>query len=124
MVKPAVRHYSEFRRETTYGGTSLIHQLAKGSTLQSVGVDHVEVKPNSELKPHFHNSPSVLILILQGRGTVHLNGTRHLVKKGDVLHIPPRTSHGFKTSKAKLVFLSVQTPAIYGKAARKDTHFL
>ncbi len=124
MVKARIQQYSKFKKEVTYGGSSLIYQLAKDSGLGNVGVDYVEIKPNTELKEHYHNYPNVLILILEGEGIAYLNNKEYNVKKGDVINIPQKTSHGFKTGKEKLVFLSIQTPPIYGKDVEKDTYFL
>lgn len=124
MVIPEIKHYSTFWKEVTYGGSSLIYQLAKDGILPHTGVDYVEVKPNTELKPHYHTKPTVLIIILQGKGLAWLGQKQYAVKTGDVITIPPNTKHGFATQKEKLVFISIQSPAIYGKEAEKDTHFV
>ena len=124
MVKPRIQHYSKFWKEVTYGGSSLIYQLAKDGSLPNTGVDYVEIKPETELKVHFHDSPTVLIFVLEGSGIAHLDGEEYQIKKGDVINIPPKTTHGFKTKEKKFIFLSIQTPPIYGKEAEKDTHFI
>ena len=124
MINSKVRRYEKFWNETTYEGSSRIYQLAKDSGLRGVGVDYVVVKKEKVLKSHYHNIPNVLILVLEGHGILKLDGKNFRIKKGDVITIPPKTSHGFKTSKDRLVFLSIQSPPIYGKAAEKDTYFV
>lgn len=124
MIKSRVQHYTDFWKEVTYEGSSLIYQLAKDNELPNVGVDYLELKANTELKPHYHNLPTVMIVILDGNGFINLDGTEHKITKGDVINIPPKSSHGFKTTDEKLVFISIQTPPIYGEEADKDTHFV
>ncbi len=124
MLKPRIQHYSKFWNEVTYEGSSLIYVLTKNGELPNVGVDYLELKPNTKLKPHYHEGPTVLILILEGTGLIHLDGTEYEIKKGDVINIPPKATHGFISKEEKLVFLSIQTPPIYGEEADKDTHFV
>lgn len=118
-----IKHYSEFWKEETYEGSALIYRLIEGGELPNVGVDYVEVYPGKTLEPHFHHLPHVIILILEGTGVVHLDGEEYTIQKGDIIRISPETAHGFRADE-KLVFLSVQTPPIYGEEAKKDTIFI
>ncbi len=124
MIKARVQHYSTFQKEVTYSGSSLIYQLARKGRLRNTGVDYVEIKPMTELKPHYHRIPSVIIFVLGGNGFVYLNSREYKINPGDVINIPSKTIHGFRTKKKKLAFLSIQTPPIYGKEAEKDTLFV
>ena len=124
MVKARVRKIKDFWHEKTYEGSSIIYRLTKDGGLPDVGVDYVEMEEDQKLKAHYHKSPTVLIVVLEGSGFVHLDGKEFAIKKGDVINIPPKVTHGFRTGKEKLVFLSIQAPPIYGKEAEKDTHFI
>lgn len=124
MVKAAVQPYNAFWNEKTYGGSSTIYRFTKKGELPRVGVDYVIVNKGKILNPHFHHFPTVLIIVLKGKGFAHLNGKEKPIKEGDVITIPPKTIHGFRATSSKLVFLSIQTPPIYGKKAEKDTYFV
>jgi quercetin dioxygenase-like cupin family protein len=124
MHKPSIQKYTKFWNEKTYNNTATIYRLAESGILENVGVDYVEMEPNNTLKAHYHDLPSVVILVIDGKGVAHLDGKEHPIEKGDVITIPPKTSHGFSTQGNSLHFLSIQTPAIYGEDASKDTHFI
>jgi mannose-6-phosphate isomerase-like protein (cupin superfamily) len=44
-------------------------------------------------KPHFHQVATELYYVLEGEGCVTLDGERHEVRKGSLVHIPPRVVH-------------------------------
>ncbi len=47
-------------------------------------------------KAHYHRVGTELYYVLEGEGTVSLDGTEHAVKKGSIVHIPPGLVHGAK----------------------------
>jgi mannose-6-phosphate isomerase-like protein (cupin superfamily) len=44
-------------------------------------------------KPHFHKAATELYYVLEGAGSVTLDGVQHAVKKGSLVHIPPGVVH-------------------------------
>lgn len=44
-------------------------------------------------KPHFHKVATELYYVLEGSGTVTLDGVDHVVRKGSLIHIPPEVIH-------------------------------
>jgi quercetin dioxygenase-like cupin family protein len=44
-------------------------------------------------KPHFHKVATELYYVLEGNGSVILDGTKHEVRKGSLVHIPPGLVH-------------------------------
>ena len=44
-------------------------------------------------KPHFHEVATELYYVLEGNGTVRLDGVDHEVRKGSLVHIPPGVIH-------------------------------
>ena len=44
-------------------------------------------------KPHFHKLSTELYYVLEGRGSVTLDGVEHDVRKGSLVHIPPGVVH-------------------------------
>ncbi len=123
MQKPEIRKLTSFWHEKTYGNTSRIYRLLKGVEFGNVGVDVVRMAKQKTLQPHYHLRPKIRIFIIEGSGFVYLNGKEQKIHKGDVIMIPPKTWHGFRTVHAPLIFLSIQSPPIYGKDAEKDTYF-
>lgn len=47
-------------------------------------------------KLHYHKIATELYYVLDGEGTVSLDGVEHPVHKGSMLHIPPGVVHGAK----------------------------
>ena len=47
-------------------------------------------------KLHYHKRSTELYYVLDGDGTVTLDGEEHPVKKGSLVHIPPGVVHGAK----------------------------
>jgi len=44
-------------------------------------------------KPHYHKVSTELYYVLEGEGTVTVDGEEHTVGKGSLLHIPPGVVH-------------------------------
>jgi len=47
-------------------------------------------------KPHYHKIGTELYYVLDGEGSVVLDGVEHPVRKGSMVHIPPGVVHGAK----------------------------
>lgn len=47
-------------------------------------------------KLHYHKRSTELYYVLDGSGTVSLDGEEHAVEKGSLVHIPPGVIHGAK----------------------------
>ena len=47
-----------------------------------------------DAKLHYHKRSTELYYVLEGSGTVLLDGVAHEVKKGSIAHIPPGVVHG------------------------------
>jgi quercetin dioxygenase-like cupin family protein len=45
-------------------------------------------------RPHFHRRATELYYVLEGEGTVALDGVEHPVRPGSLVHIPPGVVHG------------------------------
>lgn len=45
-------------------------------------------------KLHYHKVATELYYVLDGEGTVSLDGQEHAVRAGSIVHIPPRVVHG------------------------------
>jgi quercetin dioxygenase-like cupin family protein len=47
-------------------------------------------------REHYHKRATELYYVLDGEGTVRLDGVDHPVRKGSIVHIPPGVVHGAK----------------------------
>lgn len=45
-------------------------------------------------RAHYHRRATELYYVLDGEGTVTLDGVAHPVRKGSIVHIPPGVVHG------------------------------
>lgn len=54
-------------------------------------------------KPHFHRRSTELYYVLEGAGSVVLDGVEHAVSKGSLVHIPPGVVHGARGQMRVLV---------------------
>lgn len=54
-------------------------------------------------KAHYHKVATELYYVLEGEGTVRLDGVEHSVEKGSVVHIPPGVVHGARGKMRVLV---------------------
>jgi len=43
---------------------------------------------------HYHRTGTELYYVLEGEGTISLDGVEHAVRKGSLVHIPPGVVHG------------------------------
>lgn len=60
-------------------------------------------------KRHYHKRSTELYYVLDGAGSVHLDGEDHPVQKGSIVHIPPGVVHG---ANGKMRVLVVGIPDI------------
>ena len=60
-------------------------------------------------KPHYHKRSTELYYVLEGAGTVRLDGVEHEVSKGTLVHIPPHVVH---SAHGKMRVLVVGIPDI------------
>jgi mannose-6-phosphate isomerase-like protein (cupin superfamily) len=67
-------------------------------------------------RAHYHRRSAELYYVLEGAGSVVLDGIEHPVRKGSVVHIPPGVVHG---AKGRMRVLVVGIPDI----ADDDLHF-
>ncbi|MDD9900874.1 MAG: cupin domain-containing protein [Alphaproteobacteria bacterium] len=93
-----------------------VQQLTRATSLESVvAVDVVDVVPHQVSEIHRHNNADTVLYIVAGEANVIVDDTKHAVRTGDRVHIPPGAFHGVVTEGVPLRFLSVQTPPILCK---------
>ena len=92
--------------ETTAAGRVAPHsqgfsQLPEAAWAHAVDIDGA--------RPHYHKAGTELYYVLDGEGTVVLDGVEHEVRTGSIVHIPPGVVHG---AKGRMRVLVVGVPDI------------
>lgn len=60
-------------------------------------------------KPHYHRRGTELYYVLEGEGSIVLDGVEQPIRKGSLVHIPPGVVHG---AKGRMRVLVVGVPDI------------
>ena len=69
-------------------------------------------QPRGYVEPHRHRIQEQVYHILDGEALIELDGERKLVRKDDVIFIPPGTEHAiYNTGMTDLRFIVVTSPA-------------
>lgn len=92
VLQTLVRHEGEAPRERSTCGNRdrLISREDSGVAAWAHAVDI------DGAQPHFHRIATELYYVLEGEGSVILDGNEHAVRKGSVVHIPPGVVHAAK----------------------------
>jgi mannose-6-phosphate isomerase-like protein (cupin superfamily) len=87
-----VRHEAEAPRERSTCGWRyrLISREDKDKPV-AAWVHTVDIDGS---RPHYHRRTTELYYVLEGEGSVLLDGVEHAVRKGSLVHIPPGVVHG------------------------------
>lgn len=111
-VDPAAgqRYRSQMRNSTL----SAFRILTREETNAKYGVFHVSFTEGSDFPNHYHKQSQATIMIVEGSGYVILDGERHEIASGDVVHIPPGTAHEFFVAKGcpRFTYVSITEPDI------------
>src|SRR5215475_3481920 len=85
-----VRHEGEAPRErSTCGWRHLL--ISRGDADVAAWAHAVDI---DGARLHYHKRATELYYVLEGEGTVSLDGVEHEVRKGSIVHIPPGVVHG------------------------------
>ena len=87
-----VRHEGETPRErSTCGWRDLLISRQDKDQKVAAWAHAVDIDGARE---HYHKRSTELYYVLEGEGTVTLDGVEHSVRKGSNVHIPPGVIHG------------------------------
>lgn len=87
--------------------------LVNPKTAKSEGFDYriSSYQPKGYVAPHRHRVQEQVYHVLEGEGLMELDGERHVVRRHDVIHIPPGVEHAIYNSGLEdLVFIVATTP--------------
>lgn len=82
----------------------------------SYKLKRIEVKPEGRLSYQYHHKRSEAWTIVQGIGTITLDGIVSQHKKGETILIPQGVKHRIENKgKEKVIFIEVQTGSYFGE---------
>jgi quercetin dioxygenase-like cupin family protein len=85
-----IRHEGEAPRErSSCGWRDLL--ISRGDDRAAAWAHAVDI---DGARIHYHKIATELYYVLEGSGTVLLDGVEHEVRKGSIVHIPPGVVHG------------------------------
>ena len=85
-----LRHESDAARERSACGHRY-RLLSRGDEDVAAWAHAVDI---DGAKPHYHKIATELYYVLEGEGSVMLDGEERAVRKGSMVHIPPGVVHG------------------------------
>lgn len=89
-----------------YGIETLITRDEEGS----LTAYRVCIGPGQRTAVSYHKVAEELYYVLSGSGTALLNGQARSLAAGDLLRLPPGTTHGFVTQTEPLQLLNIHSP--------------
>ena len=85
---------------------------------QTAGSRHVDYRismyqPMAHVALHSHEIQEQVYHVLEGEGLMHIDGKAHVVRKHDVIFLPPGVTHDIaNTGLVDLVFIVVTSPVV------------
>jgi mannose-6-phosphate isomerase-like protein (cupin superfamily) len=95
-------------------GGALSKLLVHPETTGSRHVDHriSTYQPRAHVAPHTHRIQEQIYHVLEGEGLMEIDGRRQVVRRHDVIFIPPGVEHALSnTGLGPLTFLVITAPA-------------
>jgi mannose-6-phosphate isomerase-like protein (cupin superfamily) len=83
---------------------------------ETAGSEHIDYRismyqPMAHVALHSHKVQEQIYHVLEGEGMMEIDGKRHVVRKHDVIFLPPGVSHSIANSGlVDLLFLVVTSP--------------
>lgn len=114
--RAVVRHIAEepWQEFPGHHGGALSKALVRPETVGSTRIDYriSSYRPMARVEPHAHRVQEQIYHVLEGEGLLEIEGEKVLVRRHDVIYLPPGVRHGFEnTGLGDLVFLVVTSPA-------------
>jgi len=116
-AKPQVliRNIAEvpWRQFAGHFGGALSKPLVMPETAGSRHLDYriSMYQPMAYVERHSHKVQEQIYHVLEGEGLMEIDGKKHVVRKHDVIYLPPGVAHGIENSGlVDLIFLVVTAP--------------
>ncbi|HTY66781.1 MAG TPA: cupin domain-containing protein [Alphaproteobacteria bacterium] len=113
--KPVIRNIAEVPWDELPGhhGGALSKLLVHPETTGSRQVDHriSTYQPKAYVAPHTHTVQEQVYHVLEGEGLMEIAGQKQVVRRHDVIFIPPGVEHAlYNTGLGALTFIVVTAP--------------
>jgi mannose-6-phosphate isomerase-like protein (cupin superfamily) len=113
--KPIIRNIAEvaWKEFPNHFGGALSKPLVMPQTAASRHIDYriSMYQPMARVALHKHKIQEQIYHVLEGEGLMQINGQAHVVRKHDVIFLPPGIEHDIEnTGLVDLVFLVVTSP--------------
>ena len=110
-----IRNIAEvpWRQFPNHFGGALSKPLVMPETAGSLHLDYriSLYQPMAYVEAHSHAVQEQIYHVLEGEGLMEIDGNKHVVRKHDVIYLPPGVAHAIQNSGlVDLVFLVVTSP--------------
>jgi mannose-6-phosphate isomerase-like protein (cupin superfamily) len=114
-AQAVIRNVAEVMWEEApdHHGGALSKMLVRPESVGARLIDHriSSYQPKAFVAPHTHKVQEQVYHVLEGEGLMELAGERRVVRRHDVIFIPPGIEHAiYNTGLVDLVFIVVTTP--------------
>jgi len=111
----SIRNIAEtpWRQFPNHFGGALSKPLVMPETLKSKHLDYriSMYQPMAYVERHSHKEQEQVYHVLDGEGLMEIDGTAHVVRKHDVIYLPPGIEHAISnTGLIDLVFIVATSP--------------
>lgn len=103
-AEPVV-HLGEAPRYALAGDAGVVTLLVQAD----IATSRLELNAGARVPEHTHDSSETLV-VLEGSGTVTLDGAKYAVTSGDTIHIPKVTRHAAEAT-TRFVAVQIYAPA-------------
>jgi len=80
---------------------------------------YIEIDPSGQAPRNHHKIAEEIAFVIQGSGTLELDGVLHELRAGTIIYIPPGTNHHVIAGPDGLRVLALMTPPVNEK---RDLH--
>jgi len=110
-----IRNVAEVMWEELPGhhGGALSKMLVRPETCGATRIDHriSTYQPRGFVEPHAHKVQEQVYHVLDGEGLMEIEGVRRVVRRHDVVFVPPGVTHAiYNTGLTDLTFLVITSP--------------
>lgn len=97
MIKNFIQANKQIQ-DSSHGGSGKVdlYEIWSGDNFKSNidFIDRVVIPPGSTVGYHKHDNNEEMYIVLEGQGTMTINGTSTKISKGDMILNPPYNEHG------------------------------
>ena len=113
--QPSIRNIAEepWQQFPAHYGGALSKALVRPETVGSRQIDYriSTYQPMAYVEPHAHKVQEQVYHVLEGEGLMEIDGARKVVRRHDVIFLPPGARHSIQnTGLGDLTFIVVTTP--------------